>query len=59
GAQSMSRLEYLSPDEQVQFLRKQGMSEEAIDEIKALHEKARYSADLVTESEAERMRAIL
>lgn len=59
GAQSMSRLEYLSPDEQVQFLRKQGMSEEAIDEIKALYEKARYSADLVTESEAERMRAIL
>lgn len=59
GAQRMSRLEYLSPDEQVQFLRNKGLSEEAIDEIKTLYEKARYSAELVTESEAERMRAIL
>ena len=55
----MSGLAYMSPDEQVQFLRKQGMSEEAIDEIKALYEKARYSKDVVTETEAERMRAIL
>lgn len=59
GARRMSRLEYLSPDEQVQFLRNKGLSEEAIDEIRTLYEKARYSADFVTETEAERMRAIL
>lgn len=59
GAKHMPNLRYMSPDEQVQFLRKQGMSEETIDEMKSLYEKARYSADLVTESEAERMRAIL
>lgn len=50
---------YMSPDEQVQFLRKQGMPEETICEIIALYEKARYSADSVTEEEAERMRAII
>lgn len=59
GAKHMPNLRYMSPEEQVQFLRKQGMSEEAIDEMKSLYEKARYSADLVTEAEAERMRAIL
>ena len=59
GAKRILNLEYMSPEEQVQFLRKQGMSEEAIDEIKMLYEKARYSKDLATETEAERMRAIL
>ena len=59
GAKHMPNLRYMSPDEQVQYLRKQGMSEEAIDEMKWLYEKARYSSELVTESEAERMRAIL
>lgn len=59
GAKHMSNFGYMSPDEQVQFLRKQGISEEAIDEIKYLYEKARYSADLVTDAEVERMRTIL
>lgn len=59
GAKHMPNMRYMSPDEQVQFLRKQGLSEEAIDEMKLLYEKARYSRDLVTDSEAERMRAIL
>ena len=59
GANHMPNLRYMSPDEQVQYLRKQGMSEEAIDEMKSLYEKARYSRELVTESEAERMRTIL
>lgn len=56
---NVSAFWYMSPDEQVQFLRKQGVSEETIDEIKTLYEKARYSADLVTEEEAERMQAII
>lgn len=59
GAKHIPGLKYMSPDEQVQFLRKQGVSEETIDEMKLLYEKARYSAETVTESEAERMRAIL
>ena len=59
GAKRISSLAYMSPEEQVQFLRKQGRSEEAIDEIKTLYEKARYSKDVVKETEAERMRAIL
>lgn len=59
GAKHMPNLRYMSPEEQVQFLRKQGMPEEAIDEMKSLYEKARYSRELATESEAERMRAIL
>ena len=59
SAKYLSNLRYMSPDEQVEILRKQGMSEEATDEIKMLYEKARYSADLVTESEAARMKAIL
>lgn len=59
SAKQMPSLRYMSPDEQVQFLHKQGMSEEAIDEMKSLYEKARYSSELVTESEVERMRAIL
>lgn len=56
---NISAFWYMSPDEQVQFLRKQGMPEETISEIIALYEKARYSADSVTEEEAERMRAII
>ena len=49
----------MSPDEQVQLLRKQGVPEETIEEMKDLYEKARYSTDLVTDVEVERMRTIL
>lgn len=56
GAKSMSAFSYMSPDEQVQHLRTQGLPEEAIDEIKYLYEKARYSKGLVTDAEVEQMR---
>ena len=59
GAKSISSFWYMSPDEQVQFLRMQGMSEETIDEMKVLYEKARYSTDLVTDADVERMRSII
>ena len=59
GAKNTSSFWYMSPNEQVQLLRKQGVSEEIIAEIKDLYEKARYSEDLVTDTEVERMRTIL
>lgn len=59
GAKNLSSFWYMSPDEQVQLLRKQGVSEETIEEMKDLYEKARYSTDLVTDVEVERMRTIL
>lgn len=54
-----SSLKYMSPAEQMEFLRKQDVSEEVIGAIQSLYEKARYSAELVTEADAERMREIL
>ena len=59
GAKNISAFSYMSPNEQVQSLRKQGMSEDIIAEIQDLYEKARYSEDLVTDKEVERMRTIL
>ena len=59
GAKNLSSFWYMSPDEQVQLLRKQGVPEETIEEMKDLYEKARYSTDLVTDVEVERMRTIL
>ncbi len=59
GAKNITSFWYMAPDEQVQLLRKQGVPEETIDEMKDLYEKARYSTDLVTDVEVERMRTIL
>ena len=58
GAKNISSFWYMAPDEQVKILRKQGVPEETIDEMKDLYEKARYGADLVTDVEVERMRTI-
>ena len=55
----LSRLKYLSPNEQVEFLREQGLDETAVMEIQSLYEKARYSTEPVTEADVERMRTIL
>ena len=59
GAKNISSFWYMAPDEQVQLLCKQGVPEETIEEMKDLYEKARYSTDLVTDVEVERMRTIL
>lgn len=59
GAKNISSFWYMAPDEQVQFLRKQGVPEKTIEEMKDLYEKARYSTGLVTDAEVERMRTIL
>lgn len=59
GAKGAHSFWYMSPEEQVQILHKQGVSEETMSEIKDLYEKARYSTDLITDVEVERMRTIL
>lgn len=59
GAKKIYSFWYMSPNEQVQLLRRQGMPDEIIEEIRDLYEKARYSEDFVTDTEVERMRAIL
>ena len=56
GAKRIPKFQYMTPDEQVELLRNQGMPEETIEEIKYLYEKARYSENLVTEKDVEQMR---
>ena len=51
-------LRYLSPNQQVELLYEQGASKETIEEIKQLYEEARYSANLVTDAQAEHMRKL-
>lgn len=51
-------LQYLSPNQQVELLYEQGVSKETIEEIKRLYEDARYSANPVTDAQAEYMRKL-
>ena len=51
-------LSYLSPKQQVELLYEQGASKETIEEIKRLYEDARYSANPMTEAQAEHMRKL-
>ncbi len=51
-------LSYLSPKQQVELLYEQGASKEVIEEIKQLYEDARYSANPMTDAQAEHMRKL-
>ena len=51
------KFQYMSPEEQVQLLHKKVPDEDVIKKICSLYEKARYSEDVVTDAEVERMRS--
>lgn len=54
GEQRIERLRYMTPDEQLKFLREKEVEETAIKEIQALYEKARYSKETIQESDVAR-----
>ncbi len=50
---------YLVPEEQVDLLKEEGVSEESREDIQLLYEKARYSTEDVTDKEVGRFRSML
>ena len=57
--QKKMSLRYLVPEEQVDLLREEGVSEESREDIQLLYEKARYSTEEVTDKEVGRFRSML